>query len=95
MIPPNSTVNLVVQFSANKVGRYSEVLVFDVLNGEKTNKVTVMASCDYPRINTEARCGDRQTSLTKMPQQAASLTGSACRVLAGAFLCFASVVCML
>lgn len=55
VIPPNGTVNLVVQFASETVGRFSEVLVFDVLNGEKTNKVTVMASCDYPRINTEAR----------------------------------------
>jgi hypothetical protein len=55
VIPPNSTINLVVQFASETVGRFSEVLVFDVLNGEKSNKVTVMASCDYPRINTEAR----------------------------------------
>lgn len=55
VIPPNSTINLVVQFGSETVGRFSEVLVFDVLNGEKSNKVTLMASCDYPRINTEAR----------------------------------------
>jgi hypothetical protein len=54
VIPPNGTINLVVQFASDTVGRFSELLSFDVLCGEK-NKATVMAACDYPRINTEAR----------------------------------------
>lgn len=55
MIPANGTVDLVVQFTSEAVGRYSEALLFDVLCGDKTSKVTLMAACDYPRINTEAR----------------------------------------
>lgn len=54
VIPPNGTINLVVQFASDTVGRFSELLSFDVLCGEK-NKATVMAACDNPRINTESR----------------------------------------
>lgn len=56
MIPPKGTINLVVQFASETVGRFCELISFDVLCGEK-GKATLMAACDYPRINTEARCG--------------------------------------
>lgn len=56
MIPPNGTVNLVVQFASESVGKFTEMLAFDVVCGDKSNKVTLMAACDYPRISTEARC---------------------------------------
>jgi hypothetical protein len=56
VIPPNGVVNLVVQFASDTVGRFSDILAFDVVCGEKTNKVTLIAACDYPRISTEARC---------------------------------------
>lgn len=55
VIPPNGAVNLVVQFTSETVGRFSEVMAFDVVCGERGNKVTLMAACDYPRINTDAR----------------------------------------
>lgn len=55
MISPNGTVNLVVQLSSVAVGRFTEMLAFDVVCGERSNKVTLMAACDYPRISTEAR----------------------------------------
>jgi hypothetical protein len=55
VIPPIGTVNLVVQFASEAVGRFTEMLAFDVVCGERGNKVTLMAACNYPRISTEAR----------------------------------------
>lgn len=55
VIPPNGTVSLVVQFSSEAVGRFTEMLAFDVVCGERSNTVTLMAACDYPRISTGAR----------------------------------------
>lgn len=55
VVPPHGTVNLVVQFASDTIGRFSEAISLDVLCGEKNNKVTLMAACDYPRINTEPR----------------------------------------
>jgi hypothetical protein len=55
VIPPHSSVSLLVQFSSDSVGKFSEVLGFDVLCGERNQKVVLTGACDYPRISTEAR----------------------------------------
>jgi hypothetical protein len=56
VIPANGSVHLVVQFASEAVGKANDVLCFDVVCGERNNKVALTAACDYPRINTEARC---------------------------------------
>jgi hypothetical protein len=48
-------VSLLVQFASDSVGKFSEVLGFDVLCGERNQKVVLTGACDYPRISTEAR----------------------------------------
>lgn len=55
VIPPHSKVKLLVQFSSGTVGRFSEVLGFDVICGERNQKVVLTGACDYPRISTDAR----------------------------------------
>jgi hypothetical protein len=57
VIPAHGTVQLVVQFASDTLGKVNEVLCFEVVCGERTNKVALTAACDYPRINTEAKCG--------------------------------------
>ncbi|WIA13448.1 hypothetical protein OEZ85_007028 [Tetradesmus obliquus] len=55
VIPPHGSVSLLVQFASDSVGKFSEVLGFDVLCGERNQKVVLTGACDYPRISTEAR----------------------------------------
>eukprot|EP00775_Hariotina_reticulata_P008964 gene8964-9139_t len=55
IVPPHGTVRLLVQFSSETVGKWSEVLGFDVICGQHNEKVTVLGMCDYPHISTEAR----------------------------------------
>jgi hypothetical protein len=55
IIPPHGTVSLLVQFSSATVGKWSEVLGFDVICGQHNEKVTVLGTCDHPHISTEAR----------------------------------------
>lgn len=55
VIPPHGSVQLVVQFASDTIGRFSEVLGFDVVCGERNEKVVLSGSCDYPRISTDAR----------------------------------------
>jgi hypothetical protein len=54
-IPAHGSVSLLVQFASDSVGKFSEVLGFDVLRGERNQKVVLTGACDYPRISTEAR----------------------------------------
>ncbi len=56
VVPPHGTVSLLVQFSSSEVGRFSEMLDFAVLCGERHHRVTLLAACDYPHINTDPWC---------------------------------------
>ena len=55
VIPPNGSVQLLVQFQSDTVGKFTEVLNFNVLCGERENSVVLSGVSDYPRISTEHR----------------------------------------
>jgi hypothetical protein len=55
VLPPHSSVSLVVQFRLEDVGRITESVAFEALCGDRPISVTVMGSCDYPRINIEPK----------------------------------------
>jgi hypothetical protein len=55
VIPPKSTVQLLVQFQTEAVGTFSQNLAFDVVCGERNNHVMLSGVCDYPKISTDSR----------------------------------------
>lgn len=55
MIPPKSTVQLLVQFQTEAVGSFTQNLCFDVVCGERNNQVMLSGVCDYPKISTDSR----------------------------------------
>lgn len=55
-IPANGSVDLVVHFQSEEVGKFLESLVFDVLGGERHNVLTVTGMCGIPQIATDYRC---------------------------------------
>ncbi len=55
VIPPHTTIDLVVQFSSPDVGKFSELLTFDVACGERPPGVAFAGTCDFPHISTDAR----------------------------------------
>lgn len=55
VLPPRGSVQLVVQFQSEAVGRSCELLGFEVLGGEGHSTVVLSGACDYPRINTDPK----------------------------------------
>lgn len=80
VIPPQGSVSLLVQFASDTVRKFSELLGFDVICGERNQKVVMTGACEYPRISTEARCGQGMAIivsrvLVPWPKQVQSLNG--------------------
>ena len=55
VLPPRGSVQLVVRFRSEAVGRSSELLGFEALGGERHSTVVLSGACDYPRINTDPK----------------------------------------
>jgi hypothetical protein len=54
VVPARSTMHIALRFQTEELGRYDEVLTFEVSAGDKI-KLPITAVCDYPRIATDAR----------------------------------------
>ena len=57
VIPANGTVNLVVQFQSDQLGKFTDTMAFEVVGGERNNTVSMTGTCGLPTIATDYRCG--------------------------------------
>jgi hypothetical protein len=55
VLPPKGSVQLVAQFASDSAGRFSELLGFEAVGGDRHSTVVLSGACDYPRINTDPK----------------------------------------
>eukprot|EP00798_Chlamydomonas_sp_ICE-L_P006741 gene6741-3411_t len=55
VVPPNSTVDCVVHFQSEDIGKFTDTLGFEVVGGEKNSTIIVTGTCAFPQISSDFR----------------------------------------